>query len=64
MRQLGIAPGDKAVAAFIQENLKDPQTGQSQYENVIQAVEAAGSPRATTSTMSATRSGSTRWPAC
>ena len=42
MRQLGIAPGDKAVAAFIQENLKDPQTGQSQYENVIQAVEAAG----------------------
>lgn len=42
MRQLGIAPGDPAVAAFIRENLTDPKTGRLQYDDMVAAVKQFG----------------------
>lgn len=38
IKEMGIVVGDDAVAAFLQEQLKDPKTGTFNYDSIIQSI--------------------------
>jgi hypothetical protein len=42
MRQLGVRPGDDAVAAFVRKNLVNAETGENQYDQYVQFLKGQG----------------------